>query len=144
MVGPKAENKTSGGRRFHAKNDPYSTSWALEEDESSIQAIHQPLFRVLVGKIADRDKVFTTLREVPVVQNDPDWNCVQWVKGALSALQKGEGAMSTSRPEWQTVRDTAMVYREEKKRKHRFDGKGNFDMSKHATYDLLQGRETIL
>lgn len=41
------------------------------------------------------------------------------------------------------MRDDAMGYCQRKKDQHRFDGKGNFDTSKAATYDLIEGKETI-
>lgn len=51
--------------------------------------------------------------------------------------------MGTSELDWTKLRNTAMAYIERKKQEHRFDGRGSFDMSKPATYDLLEGAETI-
>lgn len=68
-----------------------------------MQATGQLLIRVLVGKIKDRGRVFTALRNVPVVQNDPNWNCVIWVKEALAALQRNGKTMGTSKLDWQEV-----------------------------------------
>jgi hypothetical protein len=37
-----------------------------------------------------------------------------------------------------------MSYCQEKKDEHRFDGKGSFDTTRVATFDLIRGQETIL
>jgi len=36
-----------------------------------------------------------------------------------------------------------MSYVKKKKDQHRYDGKGQFDMSKAATFDLIEEKETI-
>jgi hypothetical protein len=42
---------------------------------------------------------------------------------------------------WNSIRDTAMWYVEEKKAAHRFDGQGGFDQNKAATWDMIDGLE---
>lgn len=101
------------------------------------------LVRIVVGKIINRERLLATLRNVPVVQDDPDFNCVVWVQQALLAVQQDGECVSTSEPVWQKIRDSAMTYVQQKKDAHRFDGKVKFDMSKTATYDLLQRKEII-
>lgn len=108
-----------------------------------MQATGQLLIRILVGKIKDRDRVFTALRNVPVVQDDPNWNCVIWVKEALATLQRDGKTMGTSKLDWQEVRETAMRYCHKKIDGHRFDGKTKVDMLKPATFDILENREII-
>lgn len=143
IIGPKDENDKSRGFRLHVKNAPFSSSWTFEELQSSMEATSQLLVRIVVGKIVNQEKVFTILRNVPVVQNDPAWNCVTWVKEALAALQKDAHAIGTSRLDWSTVRNEAISYCGNKIKNHRFDGKGNYDINKPATYDLLEGKETM-
>ena len=36
-----------------------------------------------------------------------------------------------------------MAYVQRKKEAHRFDGQASYDISKAATFDLLEGKETI-
>lgn len=108
-----------------------------------MQSTGQILVRLLVAKVTDRDRLLQVLRAVPVVQDDPDWNCVLWVREALSTLEKDGRAVGTSQLDWQTVRNAAMTYCQKKKNAHRFDGKAKFDMTKPATYDLLEMKETI-
>jgi len=108
-----------------------------------MQATNQLLIRVLVGKVKDRDRLLTTLRNVPIVENDPSWNCVIWVKEALLAVQKDGKSTGTAVLDWHKVRDTVLSYCQEKKDGHRFDGKIQFDMSKPATYNMLTQKEII-
>ncbi|TKA64549.1 hypothetical protein B0A49_09935 [Cryomyces minteri] len=146
IVGPKDEKETSRGYRIHVKDTSLSSQekvWVLEERESSMQATGQLLIRVLVAKITDRDRLLRSLRTVPIVKGDASWNCVSWVKEALGILREDGKAIGTSKLDWQTVRDTAMAYCQRKRNDHRFDGKARFDMSKAATYDLLEMKETI-
>lgn len=106
-------------------------------------ATSQILTRIMIAKVADRDRLFDAVRAVPVIQDDPAWNCVMWVKGALEALNKDAKALGTSKLEWQTVRDVAMDYVQRKKDAHRFDGKGDYDTKWAPTYDLLERKELI-
>ena len=101
------------------------------------------LVRVMIGKVANIDRLEKALRDTPVVQSDRTWNCVTWVKNALGALQVEGRAVGTSQLDWQSVRDAAMRYCQEKRDQHRFDGSGTFDLRKAPTYNLLEGRETI-
>lgn len=114
----------------------------FEERKISILATQMLLIRVMIGKIEKTDRLEEILRQVPIKQGEPGWNCVFWVKEALEALVDGK-VMGTSVLDWNKVRHTAMSYCQEKKDLHRFDGKGDFDMSKAATYDLIQSKETI-
>lgn len=81
--------------------------------------------------------------DVPIRDSVASWNCVYWVVEALKRLQEDGKAIGTSELDWTKLRNTAMAYIERKKQEHRFDGRGSFDMSKPATYDLLEGAETI-
>ena len=61
----------------------------------------------------------------------------------LNGLKKDSKAVGTSNLDWQTIRNAAMTYCQRKRDVHRFDGKAKFDMTKPATYDLLEMKETI-
>ncbi|CAM6005536.1 unnamed protein product [Sphagnum balticum] len=64
------------------------------------------------------------------------------VREALEVLWADGKALGTAVTEWARVRDIAMGYCQ-KKDEHRFDAKGDFDITKTATYDLIDERETI-
>lgn len=89
------------------------------------------------------ERLLQIIRSIPVRPDEPGWNCVWWVKEALQALKADGKTLGTSVVDWETVRDVAMRYVQKKKDEHRFDGKGNFDMQKAATFDLIEGKETI-
>ncbi|RDL32420.1 uncharacterized protein BP5553_08876 [Venustampulla echinocandica] len=101
------------------------------------------LVRVMVGKVEKIDRLVNTLRSIPLRQSEQGWNCVTWVREALGALQADRKTLGTARMEWNKVRDAAMTYCQKKRDEHRFDGKGNYDMGKAATYDLTEQKEGI-
>ena len=66
-----------------------------------------------------------------------------WVKEVLETLQGDGKILGTCVVGWVKIRDAAMTYCQRRKDEHRFDGKGDFDMTKAATYDLLEEKETV-
>ena len=146
IVGPKVETENSTGFCYHANESPKlggGSEWHFEELECSLAATHMLLVRIMVGKVLDGYHVAEIMRNTPVRQNRPEWNCVAWVKEALETLQADNKALGTSMLEWSIVRNVAIAYCQRKTDQRRFDGKGNFDMRKAPTYDLLQQREII-
>jgi hypothetical protein len=89
------------------------------------------------------DRLRQLLRQIPIRQGEEGWNCVLWVKEALSNLERSKGVIGTCVLDWDAVRGAALSYCQQKKDQHRFDGRGNFDTSQVPTFDLIQGEETI-
>ena len=147
IVGPKTETDNAIGIRYHAKNrqDPLlgQMVWVFEQCECRLRATNMLLVRIMIGKVEEKDRLEQVMRSVPVVQGDAAWNCVIWVKEALQKLRDDGKVMGTSQLEWNVVKNAAMSYVQRKKDQHRFDGQGNFDAGRAATYDLLAGTETI-
>ncbi|RMZ90940.1 hypothetical protein DV736_g1832, partial [Chaetothyriales sp. CBS 134916] len=100
------------------------------------------LIRIMIAKVEDNDSLCATLRHTPIKQGQPGWNCVSWVKEALESLDANQTALGTRVTAWETVRNEAMAYCQRKRDQHRFDGQGDFDMSKVPTFDLIEGKET--
>ncbi|KAJ4007793.1 hypothetical protein NW766_009598 [Fusarium irregulare] len=150
LVGPKAEDDETRGKRFHAKERIYSGTqsvWEFSEQETGTSSTLMILVRIQVAKVVNMGNLVTILRSVPVKSAEPGWNCIEWVREALSAVQSGGKAVGSSVLEWATVRQTAMWYVEHKSMQHRFDGQaapGQFDTRRVPTYDILQGKELVL
>lgn len=145
MVGPKSEVDRAQGKRYHAIEKPKpggGTEWYFEERDCHLTPTKMLLARVMVAKIEDSSRLIDVLRGTPV-QNKPGWNCVTWIEEALANLQQDGKALGTSVIDWGKVRDAVMAYCQRKRDEHRFDGKGNFDMSKVPTYDLIEGKEVV-
>jgi hypothetical protein len=90
IVGPKTERPDDLGMRYHAKEGINATGaklWRFESVETTIQPTSMLLIRVTVAKILEPEKLDVILRAIPVVQNDPTWNCITWVKNALEELR---------------------------------------------------------
>ena len=62
----------------------------------------------------------------------------------LEGLKADGKAMRRSVLERESVRDEAMKYCQREKDQHRFDGQGSYGSRKVPTYDLIEGKETIV
>jgi hypothetical protein len=60
--------------------------WYYEELHVLAKGTTKLLATTSVGQIADMDHLLEIVRDIPVRQDDVDWNCVTWVKGALEEL----------------------------------------------------------
>lgn len=135
------------GVRYHAKERPElggGSKWSFEERECPVVPTSMLLVRIMVGKVADGNRLVRILRNTPIRQGQAGWNCVSWVNEALERLKFDPKALGTSVVEWEKVRSGAMEYCQRKKDQHRFDGQGNFDMRKIPTYDLMERKEIIV
>lgn len=99
------------------------------------------LIRIVVAKITNLRRLQAILRAVPILADKEDWNGVSWVQEALRLASEDNQALGTRVEDWAAIRDEAMRYVGEKKHGHRFDGLGDFDVSKPATWDMLQAKE---
>ncbi|KAF5011581.1 hypothetical protein FDECE_2302 [Fusarium decemcellulare] len=152
IVGPEKEREISRGKRFHVKRvlrfigDPPSAEsiWTFEEMDISMEPASMILTRVLIGKVKDLDRLRLALRRTPLQQETKCWNWVDWAEEAyLEAIQDGR-ALGDCIADWETIRDTVMLYVETKKLAHRFDGRVAYDFTKVPTWDMLRGVETTL
>lgn len=145
-MGPKVEGQNDMGIRYHAKERIKlggGSEWTFEERECSLYPTSMLLVRIMVGKVADGSRLVEILRNTPIRQGQPGWNCVSWVKEALEMLKADTKALGTSVVEWEKVRNGAMDYCQQKKDQHCFDGQGNFNTEKAPTYDLMAQKEII-
>lgn len=118
-------------------------NWIFERCPPTTASTAMILVRVLIGKVARKERLESVLESVPIRADQSGWNCVEWVREAVLGLERDGRALGTCETSWDAIRDTAMRYVEEKRSQHRFDGRGEFDMSKIATWDLLERKETI-
>ncbi|KAJ5780060.1 hypothetical protein N7457_005220 [Penicillium paradoxum] len=63
----------------------------------------------MVGKVADGNRLVKILRNTPIRQGQPGWNCVSWVKEALEMLKDDSKALGTSVVAWEKVRNGAYL-----------------------------------
>lgn len=68
------------------------------------------LTKISVGNVVDIDHMLEIIRDVPIHQDNSDWNCVTWIHEALDELAldntvlEGEGSGS----DWLDLRDRAI------------------------------------
>lgn len=152
LIGPKIEDSSSKGTRCHVKEllklvdeeKPPQNTWVYEDLEINMQRTVSILVKVAIGKVADRARLVETFAETPIragAGEHESWNCVSWAEDALKrAVQDGK-ALGTCCADWERVRDTAMEYVKKKAAEHRFDGEGQFDETKVATWDEMEGKK---
>ncbi|KAF2007406.1 hypothetical protein P154DRAFT_420169 [Amniculicola lignicola CBS 123094] len=146
LVGPKDEVENGVGMRYHAKEritGPNASAWLFEERETTLSATSMLLVRVMIAKVENKDRFIYIIRNTPIRQGVEGWNCVGWVQEALQSLEADGKALGTGVTEWTKVRNAVMEYCQRKKDEHRFDGQGNYDMTKAPTYDLVERKERI-
>lgn len=145
-MGPKSDKEDDEGVRYHARErvrPEGGSEWLFEELTISMMPTQMILVRLVLAKINHADRLRQLLRQIPIRQGEEGWNCVLWVKEALFNLDKSKDIVGTRVLGWDTVRGAALSYCQQKKNQHRFDVGGNFDTSRVATFDLIQGKETI-
>lgn len=101
------------------------------------------LVRILVGKVKSMSRLREIFEHTPVRSDVKGWNCVAWVREAMSAALQDGKALGTSAGDWESVRNAAMGYIEQKKAAHRFDGVVDYDQTKAATWDMLESAELV-
>lgn len=102
------------------------------------------LARIVVAKVRNLQRLERILQQVPLRSDEEGWNCVAWVREAIDIASLDGDALGSRVDDWDLIRDKAMWYMDHKKSSHRFDGLGQFDMSKPATWDMLQDKEIIM
>lgn len=98
----------------------------------------------MVAKVKDTPRLSEVLRKIPIRQDQEEWNCVYWVKEALETARDEGRVLGRNVVDWRWVVREVMGYVQRKKDEHRFDGKGEFDMGRVPTYDLVEQSEVIL
>jgi hypothetical protein len=117
-----------------------------ENREISLQPTSAIMVRVMIGKVADGARLMDVFAKTPIragYAGYENWNCVSWVQEALTRAAQDGKALGTCHTSWTFVRDTAMWYVAKKAADHRFDGQGQFDQGKVATWDAIEGKELV-
>jgi hypothetical protein len=84
----------------------------------------------------------TIFRNVPVVQNDPNWRCRTWVANVLSDLARDGKAVGTSELSWQKIEATARRYVDQKTSGGRY-GNATALIGPRPTWDMIDDKEII-
>ncbi|KAK8877672.1 hypothetical protein PGQ11_002618 [Apiospora arundinis] len=143
LIGPKEEKeKVVPGERYHVKNDPRGR-WVFEALRlENVRSTATLLVRVVIAKIADERRLIQLLRQVPVVQDDPEWRCRTWVAQALRAIERDGHCVSSAVLDWPIIEAKAREYAAAKAAAGRY-GLGKDMLAPKPTYDILERRETV-
>ncbi|GAD97474.1 hypothetical protein LEMA_P119770.1 [Paecilomyces variotii No. 5] len=152
LVGPKHDEDHYDAMQYHVKNTIQpgvsGQPWVFEASRlGDSETRFRLLTRVLIAKIGDPSSVDASLRSVPVVQGDPDFNCISWVRSVIETLD-AHGVLSKSKVvDWSAIDQRCRNYVAKKKAAGRWRSSPTPD-SKHRsvkipTWDMLQERETV-
>ncbi|KAI9731453.1 MAG: hypothetical protein M1818_007843 [Claussenomyces sp. TS43310] len=143
LIGPKAERGADvPGIRYHVKNDPMN-GWVYEEKSvSDVRSTNTLLARIVIAKVQDEQRLISLLRNLPVVNGDPNWRCRSWVRQALMEIAKDGKCVGTSELNWGAIEAFARQYVNQKTAAGRYV-KAEDMLKPKPTYDLLEGKETV-
>lgn len=102
------------------------------------------LARIMIGKVKNNAQLVATLAAVPLVQANPAWTCHIWVRNAVAALAADGESLGTKDVDWVKIEQHSNVYVAKKREQRRYDGSGKWEGGTVPTYDLLEGKETVV
>ncbi|KAI9740083.1 MAG: hypothetical protein M1818_004834 [Claussenomyces sp. TS43310] len=135
--------------KFHCKNIIQSIDgsikipWIYEVTRVNPEHDRQILVAVVLGELRDADLAARLFAEVPVIQDDPNFNCVIWVQRALSEVYQAKILLTTPIFDWDKIQKTALQYVTTKKQQGRFMSDWRGDSSRVPTFDMVLGQETV-
>lgn len=149
-ISPKEESLDPNVRemtKFHCKNiirptvDAVTMPWIYEAVQVNSNFDDRILVRVLLGEVRRVDLSERLFAEVPVIQNDPTFNCVTWVHHALLQLMDSTIVRTSTRLHWDNIQRTTLDYVNTKKQQGRFETGWDGDSSRVPTVDMEPSRE---
>ncbi|KAK7177370.1 hypothetical protein DPSP01_014583 [Paraphaeosphaeria sporulosa] len=142
LIGPKAESRDAPGVRYHVKNQPIS-GWTYEEKSvSDVRATNTLLARIVIAKVQDEQRLIGLLRNLPIINGDPNWRCRTWIGQALAAIAKDGQCVGSSRLDWTAIETFAREYVAQKTAAGRY-ARAEDMLKPKPTYDLLEQREIV-
>jgi hypothetical protein len=98
------------------------------------------LARVLIAKIENEDRLGDILRNIPVVQGNPNWRCRTWLANALAAIKADDKAVGTSQLNWVKIEKAAREYVAGKVASGRYMQDA---LKPKPTWDMIEEKETV-
>ncbi|EEP82169.1 predicted protein [Uncinocarpus reesii 1704] len=132
--------------RHHATNKillrdgTMQQTWQYQQDHLKKVKTTRLLCRILIGKVEKpRQELESSLRRVPIVQDDPNWRCRTWTANAVEQLAKDGILSSRSITDWSVIEAGCRAYIQKKIENGRFTSL----TTTIPTYDLMARMETV-
>ena len=74
-----------------------------EKSVSDVRSTNTLLARIVIAKVEDEQRLISLLRNLPIVNGDPNWRCRSWVGQALMAIAKEGKCVGTSELDWGVI-----------------------------------------
>lgn len=127
--------------KYHVKNDIYG--WTFEEvEEPNLRHNVRLLARIMIAKIEDETRLVSIIRQVPLIQADPNWRCRTWMMNVITAIAADRDSVGKAVLDWEKIEAFAKDYIG---RKTQFDRYSSAETLAKArpTWDLLSDQELI-
>lgn len=143
LVGSKSSLRETAGARYHVEHasGPEHRYLYVEDDAGCIPSAQDVIVRIAVAKIVDATRLQAILRDVPVDQEDPSWNCLSWIKDAFLRLMADEQRCVKGYVEakdWKDIERKAREYAKKKRDERRSTG------DSIPTWNFWENRETTI
>ncbi|KAI1370647.1 hypothetical protein F4677DRAFT_451161 [Hypoxylon crocopeplum] len=143
IIGPKVEDRNAvPGMRYHAKNDLKGRWYYAEDRLPDVQSSVRLLARILIAKVINEKRLVEILRSVSIVQDEPDYNCREWIMEAVSRIAGDGQAVGTAQLEWAKIEERARGYVASKTAVGRYEVGHDMTESK-PVWDMLQEKEIV-
>ncbi|KAL2074290.1 hypothetical protein VTL71DRAFT_8068 [Oculimacula yallundae] len=77
---------------YHVKNSPFN-GWVYDEQNfTDVRSTNTLLARIVIAKVENEKRLIDLLRNLPVINNDPDWTCRSWLAKASSDIARDGSA----------------------------------------------------
>lgn len=90
----------------------------------------------------NEQRLIKLIRDVLVVNGDPNWRCRTWVAQALAEIAKDGNCVGSSQLDWKTVEAFARQYVAQKTAAGRY-AKAEDMLKPKPTYNLVEGEEPV-
>jgi hypothetical protein len=125
---------------LQVKEDTVTISWVYEVVNVNPNHDNRILVRVLLGEV-NRSDAAENFADVPVIQDNPNFTCVTWVRQALLRLNQARAGGKGIILDWGGIQKTALTFVGMKKQQGRFETGWKGDSSRIPTFNMISGKE---
>lgn len=130
----------------HVKNtiipETGKSPWRFESLRLTHDIPQIPLIHITIAEVDDHAKLVGVFERVNIPQGDPNFNCRTWVRDAIRAVSHAR-CLGRRSVDWETIEKKAFEYVATKRDLGRWRKEGPWEIRRPATWDLIEGRETV-
>ncbi|KAF2839085.1 hypothetical protein M501DRAFT_1031231 [Patellaria atrata CBS 101060] len=138
---PDSTNRYHATNKLVKRDGTLKSTWEFEHYPLLETKNARLLVKVLIGKIKSSQYNFErSLERVPIVQDNPEWTCLTWIRNAMQQLARDKILSDSSVTDWTFIEAKSSSYAKRKKDEGRFEEWTETT----PTYDLMAEREIVV